>query len=215
MSANPTRLLDPETMFIQALGFQYSGRLLNAAHEAHRQLAPPAEMTVEQIQHPGMTRALNLYIVNSAIVSGLPCMVPTTVLIAFAAELYLKCLLVINGATNLRDHDLLNLYDRLLPAQKQRLEELFQASFADNAFLIAHQAEMQATHPGIVLNMRECVAGTRRAFVEFRYVYENGTEGSLSSFIGAPLRKYIIEDKPEWQKHVDAIGMLPSMLGFR
>jgi hypothetical protein len=213
MAAGTKSSYDPEEVLILALGFHYSGYMLVQAHGAHLgRRAGALGLTQRRVQLPGMAEPVVQYFGDAPTVSGLPCLVPGIVLLCFAAELYLKSILLLNGVHNPRGHDLLDLYDQLTPPQQSRLEAIFQRLYGGTPGLVSLQYTMQVATPGLTINMREAITQSRNAFDRWRFAFEANPGSSLNSFINDPFQVLIVEDRPDWTKHVHAIKALPPAI---
>ena len=101
-------------------------------------------------------------------------MLPAIVLSAFAAELFLKCLLILDGQTPPDAHHLKTLFKRLHNKKKARIEELWNKSVA------ARSDEFENTERKLSIkiprDLQSALADCGNAFEGMRYVYEDPTK---------------------------------------
>jgi hypothetical protein len=119
---------------------------------------------------------------------------PTMVLSAFAAELYLKCILTIeNNQAPAQIHLLHVLYRRLSNKAKRRVEELWDADCRPKLTPLTKSLGLPNDLPNALFI---CSA----AFEKLRYAYES-TFNEVTYYIGDfpwILARYIGEIKPDW-----------------
>lgn len=217
-SAHPP--LNPEVIFRQALNFDYSGQLLSnatgsllMARVASGEFANSPISAPTEAQTPGglliplpKREPTNCVTVPPQALFGLPTLIPTLVLQAFATELYLKCILVLNTGDAPHVHQLVQLYQQLTPTQKTRVEELYNAECQSD---LAFQG-MQGTEPTTTFTLVYALQEMNRAFEAWRYAYESVPE---KSFLGHPwiaAARLILELRPDWLPIVAALGVPPS-----
>jgi hypothetical protein len=112
---------------------------------------------------------------------------PQVVLEAFAIELYLKCILAIEGTAPPRRHDLWeNLFVLLTPDNKRRLTH--------------HYNEVLAGTTAPPLDIEEALKQSAKAFESFRYLYEHLDETLVYSaaMVATAARRLILELRPAW-----------------
>jgi hypothetical protein len=123
---------------------------------------------------------------------------PFAVLGAFAVELYLKCLLMLDTGASVRGHNLRKLYNSLSPKMKQHVKELYDR----------RRKGYVAWSPYHAINLDMLLDRCSDVFEVARYRYEknNSKAASGSWSVIEPLRDAvkiaIWEIKPEWKEHV-------------
>ena len=119
---------------------------------------------------------------------------PTMVLSAFASELFLKCLLILETSEAPENIHLLHiLYRRVSHKRRRRIEELWDA---DARPKLAELAKVQNFPTDLPNALFQCSS----PFEQLRYAYENGFN-NVRYYIGDfpwILMGAIIEIKPEW-----------------
>jgi hypothetical protein len=99
----------------------------------------------------------------------LPFIIPATVCRAFSAELYLKCLALLENGTITQTHNLKLLFSRLSPESRAtiaaRFEELMSASPAAQA--------MKSQLPDVSFAVDDVLDIVSEVFKQWRYAYEN------------------------------------------
>jgi hypothetical protein len=125
---------------------------------------------------------------------------PTIVLSAFASELFLKCLLLIEGKGRHHGHDLHVLFKKLSKQTQERIESKwdFPTKHAD-AIAISERTSGQKMPTDFNSALDRC----GKAFKYMRYIYEDSlsTEFYLSD-LPRMLHAVILELKPEWKHAV-------------
>jgi hypothetical protein len=120
---------------------------------------------------------------------------PTMVLSAFAAELYLKCILIIEKEEAPENIHLLHvLYRRLSHKAKRRIEQLWESDSRPN---LATLAKMTGAPTDLPNALFRCSA----AFEQLRYAYEKNFN-NVTYYVGDfpwILARYIAEIRPEWK----------------
>ena len=128
--------------------------------------------------------------------SGATIAPPTMVLSAFASELLLKCLLIIEtGEAPDNIHLLHVLYQRLSDKRKRRIEELWDAECRAKIEGLAKAQNVPSDLPNALFRCS-------RAFERLRYAYEDQFR-DVTYYIGDfpwILAKAIVEIKPEWTR---------------
>jgi hypothetical protein len=119
---------------------------------------------------------------------------PSMALSAFAIELFLKCLLLLEGKEIDRIHTLNVLFRRLSHKQKRRIEEVWDKEARPKVDTLRRQ--FGYSHPSDLPNALVTCA---RAFEHMRYGYEDPDRqvfylGELSTI----LWRTILELRPEW-----------------
>ncbi|MGA2440949.1 MAG: HEPN domain-containing protein [Tepidisphaeraceae bacterium] len=116
---------------------------------------------------------------------------PIIAMCAFSFELYLKCLIVLDGGAPPRLHDLEKLFAQLNPRRKAEVEEKYD--------------EERRTSPlsgGDDYSANRVLARSKEAFESHRYIYEFENPRSADSWMCQKLanvvRDIIIKQCPEW-----------------
>lgn len=128
---------------------------------------------------------------------------PCVVMQAFCIELYVKCLICIEGHPAPRGHHLKNLFDRLNGKTQKELAALWSA---DNES--RNEFRVQLPPPwrdSVSDDVREALSQGARAFEELRYAYE-----------GVPICRFYIDTMPRmlrrmiWQRKPEWRGLGPG-----
>jgi len=123
---------------------------------------------------------------------------PSMVLAAFAAELYLKCLVYLESGKRTYGHNLKALYRELSPASRKRIRELWDKHIPTKLGMFAHFKTL--TGFDVPHDLEWALSTGARGFEQLRYIYEE--EDPKGFFIlgdfPAMLRRIIVEMKPEW-----------------
>jgi hypothetical protein len=124
--------------------------------------------------------------------------VPCVVMAAFSIELYVKCLICIEGHSVPRGHHLKNLFDRLNGKTQKELAGLWSAdNESRNEFRVKLPLRWRDS---VSDDVREALSQGARAFEELRYAYEG--EPTCRFYIDTMprmLRRMILRRKPEWR----------------
>ena len=212
---------DPQAIFRLAVCFDFSGAMLcNYTGVYINKLAKSGQFSFtetterEPIQTSGgillpvdQSTTMNVLVPKES-VAQTPTAAPMFVVQAFATELYLKCLLVLDGAVPW-GHELYTLFGELKPDRKIRIEHFYKEhNDADVAFFDAQQAQ-----PDVIFSLEFSLREMNKAFEKWRYAYES--PGPQNSFLGQPwlaVRSAILEIKPEWDAIGVALGSPPTFL---
>src|SRR5260370_30188901 len=119
---------------------------------------------------------------------------PTLVLSAFAAELFLKCLLILEtGEAPANIHLLHVLFRRVSHKRQQRINELWDLEARPKILEIALKENLPLDLPGA---LSKC----SRAFERIRYGYEDNWSNVIYYIADLPriTHNVIVEIKPEW-----------------
>jgi hypothetical protein len=134
--------------------------------------------------------------------SEMSIVIPTSVLSAFAAELFLKCLLVIEIGQAPPIHRLDTLFKQLSRKRQRRIDELWEQLGRPRikAFCQQHQ------HPSDLSN---ALARCGRSFENLRYYYEDPDRALyyIGDFAWVLLHA-IVEIHPDWKPAEPLSGML-------
>jgi hypothetical protein len=119
---------------------------------------------------------------------------PTMVLSAFASELFLKCLLILEtGEAPENIHPLHVLYRRVSHKRRRRIEELWDNDARPKLAGLAQALNLPTDLPNALF---QC----SKAFEQLRYAYENNFN-NVRYYIGDfpwIVMRAIVEVKPEW-----------------
>lgn len=143
--------------------------------------------TDERLRGPGITREDTAYV-----------MVPCLVMQAFSIELYLKCLIALEGHPVPVGHNLKNLFTRLNGKTQKELAALWLAD-TDNRVRIRRGLPPHL-HEAVSDDIREALSHGARAFEQLRYAFEG--ELTCRFYIDSVprmLRSMIWRRKPEWR----------------
>ena len=124
---------------------------------------------------------------------------PIFVNIAFAAELYFKCLLYMRHGTLIRGHNLKKLYSSLPKKDKIELEKFYNLR-VQNSVLIK---DTKKFHPDSNFDLRYVLGDIADTYVNWRYSFEklpNSTAG-IGPLADA-LQDYIFECAPEFRERL-------------
>jgi hypothetical protein len=111
----------------------------------------------------------------------------TVVTAAFAAELYLKCLLFLTTNAIPHAHGLVDLFDKLLPETKNLVEEMYHRVTSDSKS-----------------SFREALDEHNKTFVDWRYLFEQQDGAFNLNFkpllnASSALQQAILGFRPEWK----------------
>lgn len=124
---------------------------------------------------------------------------PHITLKAFAAEAYLKCLLMLEGKTAPQTHHLLSLFHKLEPESQKTIKRWWDKESKPSL----KKLKKQGPTPGlkVPLTLREALDQSATAFVDWRYAGE-GSEIAFT-IMAFPLfvRRRILENEPSWAHH--------------
>ena len=122
---------------------------------------------------------------------------PVVILDAFGLELYLKCLLVIEGKVPRKEHDHRKLFALLsAPTQRevrQHHERLVESNPSIREFI-------EAGHPRSHFQLDEVLRQCGNAFTSWRYLYER-PDRELIHYTGCvreAVKAVILKSRPEW-----------------
>jgi HEPN domain len=124
--------------------------------------------------------------------------IPAAVLNALADELFLKAMLLIEGKTSPRTHNLAKLFQLLEPDTKTRIEILWDASALANKHNFAkHEARHNITVPR---DLRSALDSCGDFFEKGRYIYEDPSSVRFwLSDLPPILKSVVLTLKPEWK----------------
>jgi hypothetical protein len=139
------------------------------------------------------------------------CMTAMVTNSAFASELYLKCLIIIETGQLMKDqHNLRKLFLKLREDTQKTIENHFDEEMA-KAPDISEEAKARLGGRIPPTTLREALVQGGDAFIKWRYIYE---DTNLQFFALFPLPKFladvILARKPEWKNFELTLGKLPS-----
>lgn len=137
---------------------------------------------------------------------------PAVVLAAFASELFLKCIICIEGKPVPHWHDLKSLYDLTSKPAQTRMKTYWGLMLHHRADFIARNE--QSMNEVIPRDLERCLELGSRSFEELRYCYEPRATQSqfLLSDFPVVARSAILEVKPEWrgvQRNISPLATSP------
>jgi hypothetical protein len=130
---------------------------------------------------------------------------------SFALELFLKCLLAMEGKDVPDLHDLWHLFARLNKATQVKVRGNFEPYLMDAGRHIAASAK-RAGYPIPTVDFDFVLNASRKAFPLTRYIYEGGLPGGqgwVADGILEAARKTILDAHPDW---VDARQISPEVI---
>jgi HEPN domain-containing protein len=137
---------------------------------------------------------------------------PSIVTSAFALELYLKCLLTIEGAKFGNIHDLWDLFGKLSQARKRKIRAYF-AKNSTNLKKYVVGTYKQAGMKAPIITFAFALKASRKAFPNMRYVFESGLRtgtGWLADAILEGTRRTILDINPHWE-HARQVSPRPVL----
>jgi hypothetical protein len=128
---------------------------------------------------------------------------PTLVNVAFAVEMYLKCLLMMRGKSYPRGrdgHNLKKLFDGLAKKDRTAIEGKYNVVVSKNPRLQL----MRKTIPTTNLGLSTLLIDSAEVFCEWRYVFEIGVKKGVLGLgdFAAALRQHIREIDPKLSWHI-------------
>jgi hypothetical protein len=134
---------------------------------------------------------------------------------AFASELYLKCLIILETGQLIKNqHDLRKLFLKLHEDTQKAIERNFDQEMA-KAPEISEAAKVRTGGRKPPRTLREALTQGGDAFIKWRYLYE---DESLEFFALFPLPKFleqtILTRKPEWRDFQLTLAKLPDAPTF-
>jgi transcriptional regulator with XRE-family HTH domain len=122
---------------------------------------------------------------------------PLAVNSALAVELYLKCLLLLEGKSYAPVHDLKSLFDSVDTDDKERIKQFFTEDIARKEYI----KRIQASNPEMRYEVEPILEAANKAFEEWRYIFE---EKDYTRYyygleeVREAVERIILEIKPEW-----------------
>jgi len=124
-----------------------------------------------------------------------PGLVPYVVCASFCTELYLKCLVLLEG----KSYELLHSYRKLFDALEADTQASINKIFDDLCIIDPHPA-------GIKEDLDAVLTDTSNAFVSWRYLYEKDPCDPPSNRLILTLRKQILKQRPELMQLLEALN---------
>lgn len=125
---------------------------------------------------------------------------PCNVNLAFAAELFIKCLLYLNAASVPKHHELKELFRNLSKIHRQRINKLFMEEVKKKPYI----ARIEAIEPSFKFEINEVLEASNDSFKEWRYIFEEREQTvqfyGVEEFVDA-LHTYIQTVKSEWSRY--------------
>jgi hypothetical protein len=135
---------------------------------------------------------------------------PAMMLSAFASELYLKCLLLVETPSSLVDHshDLETLFRKLSTPTRKAIERDWDVSMATDDRRRVRAAIKVITGEDVPVDLTWALSKGASAFVQLRYNHENERGGPKFLLGDFPqmLRRAVISMKPEWAAIIHSPG---------
>ena len=130
---------------------------------------------------------------------------------AFASELYLKCLVLLEtGQLMKAQHNLRKLFSKLRGKTQNAIETQFNEEMA-KAPAIGAEAKTQLGGKEPPRTLREALKEGGEAFIKWRYMYENDNLQFFGLFPLPPiLDGIILVQKPGWKDFKLTLAMLPN-----
>lgn len=127
-------------------------------------------------------------------------MLPSMVLSAFSCELYLKCLLHLEGQSIPPTHHLRAIFKRLSPRTRDSIENRWLASQQDPQNVRMREAILKLTGEHPSTDFRKVLSESSQGFVDLRYIHEQTNPNSRYGLCDLPriLRHTVVEKRPEW-----------------
>jgi hypothetical protein len=127
---------------------------------------------------------------------------PLAVNHAFCLEIYLKCLVILEGGTPGRDHRLKNLFELLDPSTQEKAKRHYDEIRSSDPYSQYKAAELKrlGRDPERESNFDAAILSGSDAFVKMRYAYEGiASENYLLMPLEFAIRRIILERNPSWK----------------
>ncbi|QRM27905.1 hypothetical protein [Microvirga sp. VF16] len=122
---------------------------------------------------------------------------PSTVLSAFACELFFKTLMVLEGKLPIETHNLNTLYKRLDNKSKNELDVRWRVSMIDAQLHLDEIERLKGKK--LKRNLREALTDCGDAFINTRYYYEDPQKSRYYlTTLPRVLYEFTLNRKPEW-----------------
>jgi hypothetical protein len=116
---------------------------------------------------------------------------------AFASELYFKALVLIESGQSAKGHDLHKLFKLLRPDTRREIESRFDAEAGKTGPRDAKRA-LEITGYDLKWRFEDVIVSSAQAFVDWRYLYEEGANMSFGLIqLPTVLMDIIIERRPD------------------
>jgi hypothetical protein len=122
---------------------------------------------------------------------------------AFALEMYLKCLLLLESGLAARGHDLYNLFHKLDQSTQSDLTKDHEEFLKRNQAFVA-----KAQETGLPTDLEELLKLGRSAFTDFRYAHEqvpSETDFALNGLTYC-VRQRILKKQPKWESALQDVA---------
>src|SRR6266702_4257639 len=125
---------------------------------------------------------------------------PWVVLSALSLEIFLKCLIILDGNSYQGIHDLLGLFNRTKPDTQKELEAEYQKHLpeAQKRFDAAY-LQIGQTPPSA--SLQRALGDSNGAFVNVRYPYEKRMKAGgvwMATDVAEYVREIILKRRPDW-----------------
>jgi hypothetical protein len=116
---------------------------------------------------------------------------------SFAIELYLKCLLAVEGSKIPATHNLKDLFDRVSPESRDKIRKRHDELEKENSVLSEFRKK------GIQTDLDSLLQHAQNVFVQFRYIFEGIPDqmqpvGFALDLFGQIVRNRVLDLRPEW-----------------
>lgn len=138
-------------------------------------------------------------------------MAPAVVVAAFAVELYLKCLVCMEGKRVPRHHVLKDIFRELAPETQTAFRDAWDAHVAADAnfqILMSHVQKLSERFVGLDWDWH--IDAASEVFARVRYIYEGRTQNAF--FLGDFLpwmRNFILSKEPTWDRPSKTLPSVP------
>jgi HEPN domain-containing protein len=190
---------DPERIFLAALTFEIACGILT-------------KEAISAIDKASGVKAPGLPVFETTPGSPLPAwcpIIPSTVLSAFALELYFKSILTTENKSYRKiRHDLHDLFKLISPACKKKLRKEYQFALSKSA---AHAQLLTDGCKAEEFELERVLKDANHAFTHFRYEFERPFEERdfMVSPVAVAARRVLLTDNPSWRRHLAGTGILP------
>jgi hypothetical protein len=174
------------------------GRILGHVYLPHNE---PRQIFLQAEQFHNARNLLGRFVTHY----DRPVSFPSLVCSAFALELYLKCLIAINGNGIPTTHNLRTLFKRLTMGCQENIRSYFATKTPEMTKYFA-EVNRQAGYPIMPLtpDFDAQLRASADAFQNMRYVYErreatDQPRGYFAYFIEDGARHTILQIRPEWE----------------
>lgn len=138
-------------------------------------------------------------------------MIPGMVLSSFTSELFMKCLILIEGKSPKDEHHLSRLFEMLHSNTKEQLRSLWSAEVAWNE--LEFQENERKFNATIPRDLDSALMDCGNSFVLMRYLYEDPKRAKFYIVdLPSALRNLIRERMPSWEPSKLSIELNPHSL---